>query len=65
MKWSNFFNTEINFVRNSEFKQAADKIDGPLRQIFVEFLRRSCTADFLGFCLKKHGRSLKLFIFYY
>ena len=66
MKWSNFFNTEINFVRNSEFKQAADKIDGPLRQIFVEFLERSCTAEFSGFLLYKElGRRLKVFYFDY
>ncbi|TYH89034.1 hypothetical protein ES332_D01G230500v1 [Gossypium tomentosum] len=57
------FKTDYNqthFVRNKEFKEAADKIDGPLRQIFVEFLERSCTAEFSGFLLYKElGRRLK------
>ncbi|KAL0282019.1 UNVERIFIED_CONTAM: Magnesium-protoporphyrin IX monomethyl ester [oxidative] cyclase, chloroplastic [Sesamum angustifolium] len=57
------FKTDFNqthFVRNKEFKEAADKIDGPLRQIFVEFLERSCTAEFSGFLLYKElGRRLK------
>ncbi|KAF1883216.1 hypothetical protein Lal_00030319 [Lupinus albus] len=39
--------------RNNEFKEAADKLDGPPRQIFVEFLERSCTAEFSGFLLYK------------
>ncbi|TVU22698.1 hypothetical protein EJB05_32415 [Eragrostis curvula] len=45
------FKTDYNqthFVRNQEFKEAADKMQGPLRQIFVEFLERSCTAEFSG-----------------
>lgn len=58
------FKTDYNqkhFVRNSEFKEAADKLDGPLRQIFVEFLERSCTAEFSGFLLYKElGRRLKV-----
>lgn len=58
------FKTDYNqthFVRNKEFKEAADKIDGPLRQIFVEFLERSCTAEFSGFLLYKElGRRLKV-----
>ncbi|VFQ72293.1 unnamed protein product [Cuscuta campestris] len=57
------FKTDYNqkhFVRNSEFKEAADKLQGPLRQIFVEFLERSCTAEFSGFLLYKElGRRLK------
>ncbi|OIW05441.1 hypothetical protein TanjilG_12032 [Lupinus angustifolius] len=57
------FQTDYNkthFVRNKEFKEAADKLDGPLRQIFVEFLERSCTAEFSGFLLYKElGRRLK------
>ena len=62
------FKTDYNqthFVRNPEFKAAADKIQGPLRQIFVEFLERSCTAEFSGFLLYKElGRRLKVcFIF--
>ncbi|KAL3690736.1 hypothetical protein R1sor_004387 [Riccia sorocarpa] len=57
------FKTDYNqthFVRNPEFKEAAGKIQGPMRQIFVEFLERSCTAEFSGFLLYKElGRRLK------
>jgi len=60
------FKTDYNqthFVRNKEFKEAADKMQGPLRQIFVEFLERSCTAEFSGFLLYKElGRRLKVFL---
>lgn len=58
------FKTDYNqthFVRNKDFKEAADKMEGPLRQIFVEFLERSCTAEFSGFLLYKElGRRLKV-----
>lgn len=58
------FKTDFNqthFVRNKEFKEAADKLQGALRQIFVEFLERSCTAEFSGFLLYKElGRRLKV-----
>ena len=58
------FKTDYNqthFVRNPEFKAAADRMQGPLRQIFVEFLERSCTAEFSGFLLYKElGRRLKV-----
>lgn len=58
------FKTDYNqthFVRNAEFKAAAEKLQGPLRQIFVEFLERSCTAEFSGFLLYKElGRRLKV-----
>lgn len=61
------FKTDYNqthFVRNKEFKEAADKLEGPLRQIFVEFLERSCTAEFSGFLLYKElGRRLKVCVF--
>ncbi|KAJ7571078.1 hypothetical protein O6H91_01G147800 [Diphasiastrum complanatum] len=51
---------QTHFVRNAEFKAAAEKLQGPLRQIFVEFLERSCTAEFSGFLLYKElGRRLK------
>jgi len=57
------FQTDYNqkhFVRSPDFKEAADKIQGPARQIFVEFLERSCTAEFSGFLLYKElGRRLK------
>lgn len=60
----NEFKTDYNqthFVRNPEFKEAADKLQGPLRKIFVEFLERSCTAEFSGFLLYKElGRRLKV-----
>ncbi len=57
---------ETHFVRNPEFKADAKKLQGPLRQIFVEFLERSCTAEFLGFLLYKElGRRLKVGIFYF
>merc|ERR1711871_1120117 len=50
----------IHFVRNDTFKKAAEKIDGETRKIFVEFLERSCTAEFSGFLLYKElGRRLK------
>ncbi|CAH1439633.1 unnamed protein product [Lactuca virosa] len=48
------FNTDVNKNLNkAQFK-------GPMRQIFVEFLERSCTTDFFGFLLyKEPGRQLK------
>ena len=58
------FKTDYNqkhFVRTPEFKEAADKMQGTTRQIFVEFLERSCTAEFSGFLLYKElGRRLKV-----
>ncbi|KAM5550579.1 hypothetical protein ABKV19_027620 [Rosa sericea] len=61
------FKTDYNqthFVRSKEFKVAADNLQGPLRQIFVEFLERSCTAEFSGFLLYKElGRRLKVITF--
>ncbi|MGK7949027.1 MAG: magnesium-protoporphyrin IX monomethyl ester (oxidative) cyclase [Xenococcaceae cyanobacterium] len=49
-----------HFVRDEEFKQSWDHIDGETRQLFVEFLERSCTAEFSGFLLYKElGRRLK------
>ncbi len=42
-----------HFVRNETFKAAAEKIQGPTRKIFIEFLERSCTAEFSGFLLYK------------
>eukprot|EP00889_Picochlorum_renovo_P006608 jgi/Picre1/33638/NNA_001118.t1 len=51
---------QTHFVRNDTFKAAADKISGPTRKIFIEFLERSCTAEFSGFLLYKElGRRLK------
>ena len=49
-----------HFVRNDSFKKAAENIRGPARKIFIEFLERSCTAEFSGFLLYKElGRRLK------
>ncbi|BAZ27852.1 magnesium-protoporphyrin IX monomethyl ester aerobic oxidative cyclase [Cylindrospermum sp. NIES-4074] len=49
-----------HFVRDAEFEQSWDHIDGNTRQLFVEFLERSCTAEFSGFLLYKElGRRLK------
>ncbi|QZZ19572.1 magnesium-protoporphyrin IX monomethyl ester (oxidative) cyclase [Leptothermofonsia sichuanensis E412] len=49
-----------HFVRDEEFEQSWDFIDGDTRRLFVEFLERSCTAEFSGFLLYKElGRRLK------
>jgi magnesium-protoporphyrin IX monomethyl ester (oxidative) cyclase len=49
-----------HFVRNDSFKAAAESITGETRKIFIEFLERSCTAEFSGFLLYKElGRRLK------
>lgn len=49
-----------HFVRNDTFKAAAESITGETRKIFIEFLERSCTAEFSGFLLYKElGRRLK------
>ena len=49
-----------HFVRDDEFIQSWDHIDGDTRKVFVEFLERSCTAEFSGFLLYKElARKLK------
>lgn len=49
-----------HFVRNEVFDQSWDHIDGETRRLFVEFLERSCTAEFSGFLLYKElGRRIK------
>ncbi|OCR00375.1 magnesium-protoporphyrin IX monomethyl ester aerobic oxidative cyclase [Oscillatoriales cyanobacterium USR001] len=49
-----------HFVRDEEFEQSWDHIDGDKRRVFVEFLERSCTAEFSGFLLYKElARKLK------
>lgn len=49
-----------HFVRDAQFEQSWDHIDGETRKLFVEFLERSCTAEFSGFLLYKElGRRLK------
>jgi magnesium-protoporphyrin IX monomethyl ester (oxidative) cyclase len=50
------FRTDYNrhhFVRDEEFEQSWDHIDGETRRLFIEFLERSCTAEFSGFLLYK------------
>lgn len=57
------FRTDYNrhhFVRNEDFEQSWEHIDGDTRRLFIEFLERSCTAEFSGFLLYKElGRRLK------
>ncbi|WP_448527162.1 magnesium-protoporphyrin IX monomethyl ester (oxidative) cyclase [Parathermosynechococcus lividus] len=49
-----------HFVRNAEFDQCWDSIDGETRQAFIDFLERSCTSEFSGFLLfKELSRKLK------
>ncbi len=49
-----------HFIRDEEFSQSWEHIDGETRRLFVEFLERSCTAEFSGFLLYKElGRRLK------
>ena len=49
-----------HFVRDAEFDQSWEHIDGDTRKLFVEFLERSCTAEFSGFLLYKElGRRIK------
>ena len=57
------FRTDYNrhhFVRSEVFDQSWEHIDGETRALFIEFLERSCTAEFSGFLLYKElGRRLK------
>lgn len=49
-----------HFVRNQEFEQSWEQIDGETRQAFIDFLERSCTSEFSGFLLfKELSRKLK------
>jgi magnesium-protoporphyrin IX monomethyl ester (oxidative) cyclase len=49
-----------HFVRNEEFAQSWDHIDGETRRAFIDFLERSCTSEFSGFLLfKELSRKLK------
>jgi magnesium-protoporphyrin IX monomethyl ester (oxidative) cyclase len=49
-----------HFVRTEEFARSWEHIDGETRQLFIEFLERSCTAEFSGFLLYKElARKLK------
>lgn len=49
-----------HFVRNEDFEQAWDHIQGKERQAFVDYLERSCVSEFSGFLLfKELSRKLK------
>jgi magnesium-protoporphyrin IX monomethyl ester (oxidative) cyclase len=49
-----------HFIRDKEFLNTWDFFDEKTRTIFIEFLERSCTAEFSGFLLYKEiSRNLK------
>ena len=49
-----------HFIRDKEFLKTWDYFDTKTRNIFIEFLERSCTAEFSGFLLYKEiSRNLK------
>jgi magnesium-protoporphyrin IX monomethyl ester (oxidative) cyclase len=49
-----------HFIRDKEFLKTWDFFDLKTRNIFIEFLERSCTAEFSGFLLYKEiSRNLK------
>jgi len=49
-----------HFIRDKEFSTTWDFFDAKTRTIFIEFLERSCTAEFSGFLLYKEiSRNLK------
>ena len=49
-----------HFIRDKEFLNTWDYFDQETRNIFIEFLERSCTAEFSGFLLYKEiSRNLK------
>ncbi|MEL7085213.1 MAG: magnesium-protoporphyrin IX monomethyl ester (oxidative) cyclase [Cyanobacteria bacterium P01_A01_bin.3] len=57
------FRTDYNrhhFVRGEEFDRSWEELDAESKKLFVEFLERSCTAEFSGFLLYKElSRKLK------
>nr|YP_010444041.1 Ycf59 [Haramonas pauciplastida]UTE94928.1 Ycf59 [Haramonas pauciplastida] len=49
-----------HFIRDSEFVTNLEKFDKPTKALFIEFLERSCTAEFSGFLLYKElSRNLR------
>ena len=49
-----------HFIRDEEFEQSWENLDNKTKALFIEFLERSCTAEFSGFLLYKElSRRLK------
>jgi magnesium-protoporphyrin IX monomethyl ester (oxidative) cyclase len=49
-----------HFVRNDDFQQSWDHIQGTERKAFIDYLERSCVSEFSGFLLfKELSRQLK------
>uniref|UniRef100_A0A1Z1MDC5 Magnesium-protoporphyrin IX monomethyl ester [oxidative] cyclase n=1 Tax=Alsidium seaforthii TaxID=2007182 RepID=A0A1Z1MDC5_9FLOR len=42
-----------HFIRDQEFNKSWDNLDNKTKALFIEFLERSCTAEFSGFLLYK------------
>lgn len=42
-----------HFIRDAEFEQSWETLDQNTKALFIEFLERSCTAEFSGFLLYK------------
>uniref|UniRef100_A0A1C9C8J4 Probable magnesium-protoporphyrin IX monomethyl ester [oxidative] cyclase n=1 Tax=Schimmelmannia schousboei TaxID=173468 RepID=A0A1C9C8J4_9FLOR len=42
-----------HFIRDEEFEQSWNDLDNNTKALFIEFLERSCTAEFSGFLLYK------------
>lgn len=42
-----------HFIRDEEFEQSWNNLDNKTKALFIEFLERSCTAEFSGFLLYK------------
>nr|YP_010197817.1 Mg-protoporphyrin IX monomethyl ester oxidative cyclase [Gracilaria isabellana]UAD86233.1 Mg-protoporphyrin IX monomethyl ester oxidative cyclase [Gracilaria isabellana] len=50
------FRTDYNrqhFIRDEEFEQSWNNLNSSTKALFIEFLERSCTAEFSGFLLYK------------
>lgn len=51
---------QYHFIRDKEFSQSWKEFDKKTKSLFIEFLERSCTAEFSGFLLYKElSRNLK------
>jgi len=51
---------QYHFIRDKEFVKSWNHFDEKTRSLFIEFLERSCTAEFSGFLLYKElSRNLK------